>query len=139
MLTIKIYLLIDKCLILVPKIYFCYLTGMQKYHYKPLNILRMHQYFHRRDVLDQVLCLTEKEELDPMTVIDDLFSDYGLTAIRKHLWQMTEACLTSENTAFDDPVKRTDQLSLYYNLEKFMEAAFILHTINRANALQKVA
>jgi hypothetical protein len=92
----------------------------------------MHPYSNHSEILNQVLCLSPAEEQNPIKVFDNLFSDYGLPAVRKHLWEMLVACLSSENPEYNSPTQRLDQITLWHDLEKFVEAAFILWTASHA-------
>ena len=72
---------------------------------------------------DQPIWLSKEEKEVPLQVLKKFFEDYKLNELRYYLWQMVEACLTSENSQFAEPVERADLLFHYQALEKVLEAA----------------
>jgi hypothetical protein len=91
------------------------------------------------DLLDQVIALNTNQQHDPMKIIDDFFSDYGLSGIRKWSWDISQAFITSDNPEFDNPVLRVDALTFYKHLIQFVEATFILRGVHLANKMQNSA
>ena len=86
----------------------------------------MSQYFEQAELFDQVLRLEEKERLEPFGVIERFFGDYRLHECRHILWSMVEACLTTDNSDFSEPEERADLLLRYNDLEKLLEANYLL-------------
>jgi hypothetical protein len=97
-----------------------------------LNLIRNRQF------LNQVLCLNESEQQNPMATIDDLFSDYSLAEIRKWSWDMLQAYNTTDNPLFDKAVQRADALTFHDRMIQFVEAAFILRTVHSACTMKVV-
>jgi len=87
----------------------------------------MSQFLEQSGLFDQVIRLGPEERKSPCSVIERFFADYRLHEWRHHLWNMMEACLTSSNEAFNDPEERANLLLRYQDLEKLLEAAFLIH------------
>ena len=82
---------------------------------------------------EQPMWLSKEEKEAPLLVLQKFFEDYKLNELRFYLWQMVEACLTSENSQFAEPVERADLLFHYQALEKVMEAAHAMARERKTN------
>ncbi|HEX9513630.1 MAG TPA: hypothetical protein VF939_24230 [Puia sp.] len=86
----------------------------------------MSQFLEQPKLFDQVMRLEEKEMREPLVVIERFFSDYRLHECRHILWTMVEACLTTDNLDFSEPEERADLLLRYNDLERLLEASYLL-------------
>lgn len=86
----------------------------------------MSQYLEQPELFDQVMRLEEGEKKEPLGVIEKFFSDYKLHECRHILWTMVEACLTTDHSDFSEPEERADLLLRYNDLEKLLEANYLL-------------
>lgn len=86
----------------------------------------MSQYLEQPGLFDQVIRLGEDGKKEPFRVLERFFSDYRLHECRHHLWTMVQACLTTDNTEFNEPEERADLLLRYKDLEELLEAAWLL-------------
>lgn len=82
---------------------------------------------------EQPIWLSKEEKESPLQVLEKFFEDYKLNELRFYLWQMVEACLTSENSQFAEPVERADLLHLYQAMEKALEAAYVMAGERKTN------
>ncbi|HEX9512971.1 MAG TPA: hypothetical protein VF939_20920 [Puia sp.] len=74
----------------------------------------------------QPVRLTDAEKDDPYAVLESVFWDYSLGELRSSFAEVTEACLTTDNDPFDRAEKRADLLLLFKNLERFVEAGWLI-------------
>jgi hypothetical protein len=86
----------------------------------------MSQFLEQPGLFDQVIRLGEEERKTPLMVLERFFEDYRLHECRHHLWTMVQACLTTDNEVFNEPTERADLLLRYEDLEKLVEAAWLL-------------
>lgn len=86
----------------------------------------MSQFLEQPKLFDQVMRLEERERREPLGVIERFFSDYRLHECRHILWTMVEACLTSGHSDFSEPEERADLLLRYNDLERLLEASYLL-------------
>ncbi|HWK04506.1 MAG TPA: hypothetical protein VNS58_12785 [Puia sp.] len=86
----------------------------------------MSQFLEQPKLFDQVMRLEEKERREPLAVIGRFFSDYRLHECRHILWTMVEACLTTDHSDFSEPEERADLLLRYNDLERLLEASYLL-------------
>lgn len=86
----------------------------------------MSQYLEQPQLFDQVMRLEEGERKEPLGVIDRFFTDYKLHEFRHILWTMVETCLTTDNSDFSEPGERADLLLRYNDLEKLLEASYLV-------------
>jgi len=86
----------------------------------------MSQFLEQPELFDQVVRLEEGERQEPLGVIEKFFSDYKLHECRHILWTMVEACLTTDHSDFSEPEERADLLLRYNDLEKLLEASYLL-------------
>ena len=73
-----------------------------------------------------MLLLGEEEKRDPLLFLERFFSDYRLHECRLYLWMMVETCITTDNTAFSDPEERANLLLRYKDLERLLEAGYLI-------------
>jgi hypothetical protein len=98
----------------------------------------MSQFLEQAELFDQVMRLGEEERREPLVVIERFFSDYRLHECRHILWTMVEACLTTDHSDFSEPEERADLLLRYNDLEKLLEANYLLlQERGEGNALGK--
>lgn len=86
----------------------------------------MSQFLEQPKLFDQVMRLEEKERREPLAVLEQFFSDYRLHECRHILWTMVEACLTTDHSDFSEPEERADLLLRYNDLERLLEASYLL-------------
>jgi hypothetical protein len=86
----------------------------------------MSQFLEQSGLFDQVIRLGAEEQKDPFLMIDRFFTDYRLHEWRHNLWTMVEVCLTTDNVEFSDPEERANLLLRYNDLEKLLEAAWLI-------------
>jgi hypothetical protein len=86
----------------------------------------MSQFLEQPQLFDQVMRLEEGERKEPLGVIDRFFTDYKLHEFRHILWTMVETCLTTDNSDFSEPEERADLLLRYNDLEKLLEASYVV-------------
>jgi hypothetical protein len=98
-----------------------------------LKIILMSTFLEQKDLFDNILLLGEEEREDPMTVFERFFSDYRLHECRYILWTMVETCLTTDNAEFSNPEERSDLLTRYKDLERFLEAGNLLLANHKKN------
>jgi hypothetical protein len=78
---------------------------------------------------DRILIrLTEAEMGDPFPVIEDLCEEYTIGQTRASLWNLVQTALM-EDGIYNNSQKRTGLLEWYHKLEKALEAAYLLVTI----------
>jgi len=63
----------------------------------------------------------------PHKVLQYFFGAYYLNEIRHHLAALTEIALTKENSHYASAKERDGLLWFYYQLEAFIEAAWLIH------------
>jgi hypothetical protein len=86
----------------------------------------MSPFLEQKELFDQVLRLGKEEQRDPYAVIERFFGDYRLHECRHYLWAMVETCLTTDNVEFSDPDERANLLLRYRELERLVEAVYLL-------------
>jgi len=84
-------------------------------------------HFHAHpDLFNLPILLTEEEKQNPSVVLTRFCNDYSLFELRDYHWNQLETCLTTDNTSFSEPEQRADLLYRYQQLEKVLEAIFLL-------------
>src|SRR5579872_3379923 len=83
-------------------------------------------YNYNPAVFDHPLRLMMEEREFPHAVLAAFFTDYKLSEVRHNLWEMVQACLTTDNIAFQGPEERGDLLMHYERLEILLEACYLL-------------
>ena len=86
-----------------------------------MSHFQQHPAFFNKPVI-----LTEEEKRDPISVINDFFTDYNLSEVREIHHNIDHVCLTSDVPPFDDPEERDNLLSFRESEQKVIEAALIL-------------
>jgi hypothetical protein len=86
----------------------------------------MSQFLEQSGLFDQVIRLGAEEKEAPFLTINRFFNDYRLHEWRHNLWTMVEICLTTDNAEFNDPQERANLLLRYDDLEKLLEATWLL-------------
>ena len=76
------------------------------------------------------ILLSEKDLSNPTGVLEELFEEYTIGEIRTKLTELVHTALT-EDDRYNNPKNRSCLLAFYNNLEKAMEAAYILHFLKR--------
>jgi hypothetical protein len=67
---------------------------------------------------------------DPHPALRDFFTYYSLSDVREQLWELLKGAVTG--TDHQQPGERAGMLHFYEKLEKFIEAAYLLHTKSEA-------
>ena len=76
---------------------------------------------------NQPIWVTEEEKQNPTTVIENFFGDISLLEVRQHLSNMLEVALVSTNSIYTEPKERNEALCINKELEKLVEAAWLLN------------
>jgi len=84
------------------------------------------------EIYDQPMLLSDTEKLDPYHVIREMFVDTKLYELREFLQDMAETCLTTDRHPFSEPEKRSDLLFFKGQIERCLEAAFIINLSKRS-------
>ena len=86
----------------------------------------MHIKHHHVEQSNRILRLSPDEINDPRLVVAEFFMNYHLKDVREDLWEWLSAGLTSSNEYFNTGMDRANLIFLYENLEKLVEANFLL-------------
>lgn len=78
------------------------------------------------DFYDRPIRLSAEEQTDLIPLLQGFFFCFPLSELRTTLWQMLQASLSAPDTVFDDALERQNLLGLYEELERALEAAFLL-------------
>ena len=87
----------------------------------------MSQFLDHFEFFDQPVWLTHWEIENPYQILDRFLSDYRLSELRQHLYDIVAACLTTDNSHFSNPEQRANLLLLQVKVEMLFEAVFIIH------------
>lgn len=91
---------------------------------------------HHPEWIRKPLRLTKEQEDNPASVFEDFFECYGLNDTREILWDwMIDAVCSSRSTS-NDPIDRSNNIFFYENIEKVIEAAFIINGKSQKSGLQ---
>jgi hypothetical protein len=82
----------------------------------------MNHFLNRPDIYNQPIRLTNE---NPQEVIENFFLDFHLVDVRQELWNMVEACLTTNHPNYSESKSRDTLLYFYFHLEELIEAAYI--------------
>ncbi len=82
---------------------------------------------HQPASLHLFIRLSREQQQNPLTVLEEFFSNYHLPDIRECLWEWLAAALSSDNGTYQTGRARGGLLFLYENMGALAEAAFILH------------
>lgn len=96
---------------------------------------------HLIDTANKIIRLTPEQCNDPASVVAEFFLNYHLHDVRTILWQWLWAGVANSNGHFTSAIERSDLLFLYENLERLIEANYLLkkradakkHKKNRAS------
>jgi hypothetical protein len=87
------------------------------------------------DFYDRPIRLTEEEMADPLAVLRFFFSGTPLSETRQMLWDMVTASLRIRDClAFETPEQRENLLLLYHDIERALEAAWLISEQTRCKA-----
>jgi hypothetical protein len=67
-----------------------------------------------QELFDKPILLTEEEKKAPLKVLENFFSDYRLSELRRIQEEIQEACLTTDEPPFGESEGRAN--FLWYNL-----------------------
>lgn len=84
------------------------------------------------EIYDQPMLLSDTEKQDPYLVIREMFVDTKLCELRDFLKDIAETCLTTDRHPFSEPEKRSDLLFYKGQIERCLEAAFIINLTVKA-------
>ena len=94
----------------------------------------MSHFLEQPKLFDQSIRLSPEERRDPAGVLERFFEDYRLHECRHLLWEMVECCLTSEHESFSNAEERAGLLQQYKDLERLLEAAWLIAQQKRKKA-----
>ncbi|HMH23272.1 MAG TPA: hypothetical protein VK563_15915 [Puia sp.] len=86
----------------------------------------MSYFLEQPGLFDQPIRLEPGQREDPFQVMKDFFVDYRLHEWRAYLWNMVEACVSTDNDLFAEAGERASLLLHYKDLEELLEAAWLL-------------
>ena len=75
---------------------------------------------------DQPVWLTDQEQKDPYETLRRFTQDYTLSELRNHLYEMVDACITTDNPHFDYPEQRANLSLFQVRTEMIFEAVYII-------------
>ena len=93
----------------------------------------MSHFLYHSAFFDQPVWLTDKQQANPYAVLQDFSTDYRLSELRHLLYKIVEACLTTDNTHFNNPEQRADLLLLQVRIEMLLEAVSIITKMRENN------
>jgi hypothetical protein len=70
--------------------------------------------------------LSAEDKGNPFLFLEDFFIDYKLGELRNILTDISDTCLSSDDSAFDTGEKRADFLYYKNKLEMIFEAVYVL-------------
>ena len=86
----------------------------------------MPHFLDQAEKFDLSFRLTNEEMENPLQILKEFFCDYNLNELRHTLWEIVEACLTTDNDQFSEAEQRGDLLTFYEKAETLLEAVYIL-------------
>jgi len=92
----------------------------------------MSLFLDQQEIFNKPIRLSIQERIHPIIIFNEFFTDYHLSDLRHNLWEIVQACITSDNPYFDDPAKRADLFMFYERIEGLLEAAHIFHLRDKA-------
>jgi hypothetical protein len=98
----------------------------------PVNHHYMSYMLEQPEIYDQPILLSDTEKQDPYEVIKEMFVDTKLCELRDFLRDIAETCLTTDRHPFSEPEKRSDFLFFKAQIEKCLEAVFIINLSRKA-------
>lgn len=87
----------------------------------PMNSFELHPAFYSRPIH-----LCPEEQANPLEVLQDFFFCNPLPDVRLLLWQVVSNSLCVPDSVFDQASHRQSLLALYRDLERVLEAAWLL-------------
>ena len=94
-----------------------------------MSAFEYHPEFYSRPIR-----LSPEEMNDPWTALRDVFIGTSLCEMRKVLWKMVEACVgTADPGAFETAEQRQNVLLAYHDMERALEAAWLLYRRRKAD------
>lgn len=87
---------------------------------------------------NQPIVLTKEEVLNPLSVIEEFFNDVNLIEIRAYLYKLLEVALTKPNDLFAEAYERDTILCLCKQLEKVVEAAWVVNKKGSLNPKKSI-
>lgn len=75
---------------------------------------------------NRAIRLSAEEQQDPRGVLQEFLSECPLAECRQLLWQMTETALQADHTLYDEAAERHRLLWFYQQVEKALEAGWLL-------------
>jgi hypothetical protein len=87
----------------------------------------MAHFLNHFEFFNQPVWLTHREIENPYQVLDRFLSDYSLSELRQHLYEIVAACITTDNSHFNNPEQRANLLLLQVKVEMLFEAVSIIH------------
>jgi hypothetical protein len=86
------------------------------------------EYLHfPHDLARKAIRLTSEQIANPQIVITEFFKFYDLNSIRIELVNWLEFAYGSNDPDMTKPITRVNLMQFSYQLEAFLEAAFLLH------------
>ena len=70
--------------------------------------------------------LTDEQKKNPIKALQDLFGSVDLADSRETLADLIHVALITDNLYFDEPRKRSDAIFVCRQIEKTLEAAYLL-------------
>jgi len=89
-----------------------------------------------RQWYDEPAYLDEEQREDPFSVIEFFCNDRPLYLVRKDLWELLYAAISSEETAEDSPLERADMMFSYKILLELIEAIYLIYKMKSRNKIK---
>jgi hypothetical protein len=87
----------------------------------------MEHFEYHPDFYGRPIRLDKNEMSDPREALRNTFLSTSLLEMRQALWKMAEACVgTPDQSAFETPEQRQNLLLAYQDIEKALEAGWLL-------------
>lgn len=83
-------------------------------------------YLEQPALFDLPIRLGPEERKNAAGIIESFFKDYRLHECRHQLWEIVECCLITDNMFFGEAEERADLLQFYKDLERLLEAAWLV-------------
>jgi hypothetical protein len=80
---------------------------------------------------NQPICLSDDQKKNPTGVLVRFFQDHQLCDLRDFFSQVSETCLTSDESPFDEARKRAEFLYYQRQMEILFEAAYLVAQQNQ--------
>src|SRR5579864_5808418 len=94
---------------------------------------------HQAEFYDLPIHLSPQQKDAPNEVLADFFVDHRLSQLRDYLYEISEACLTTDEWPFREARKRAELLFYLKKLEIFFEAAFLVSRQYQENISEEKA